>query len=87
MTNKTKTLEDIKQELSQSEHDFLVKQKKELAKTIAETYKNWKTDVKGMSQAHFAELIETSQPRVSNIINGKVDHFTNRQTSFLSVFD
>lgn len=76
MTEQTKTIQEINDQLSKAEKEFIDQQKKELAATISDTYKNWKKDVKGMNQAFFAEFIGTSQPRVSNIISGKVDNFT-----------
>lgn len=76
MTEQTMTIQQIHEQLNETEKTFIDSQKKDLAATIAETYKNWKRDVKGMNQAIFADIIGTSQPRVSNIISGKVDNFT-----------
>lgn len=69
-------LKELSLKMANDEREFIEKQKAEIAKSIAETFLNWKRDVKGMNQAIFAEIIGTSQPRVSNIINGKVDSLT-----------
>lgn len=68
-------LQKMNEEMDQREKETIDKFKKQLAKDISDTFYNWKHDFK-ITQHTFADLIGSSQPRVSNIIKGKVDSFT-----------
>lgn len=76
----SKELEKAFKELNNECNNYIDNQKKELAKHISETYFNWKKEEeakgKKFNQKNFAKLIGCSQPRVSNMIQGKVDKFT-----------
>ncbi len=68
-------LKKMSAKMEQLEKETIDKFKKQLAEDIAQTFENWKRDFK-INQNTFADLIGSSQPRVSNIIKGKVDSFT-----------
>ncbi|MBM24419.1 MAG: hypothetical protein CL760_01750 [Chloroflexi bacterium] len=65
----------LDQEMSAIEKKVVDQHKKQLAEDIAQTFKNWKKEYR-ITQEIFADLIGSSQPRVSNILNGRVDSFT-----------
>ncbi len=69
------TKEAIDKKMAEIEKAAVDNHKKQLAEDIAETFKNWKREYR-INQEVFAELIGSSQPRVSNILNGKVGSFT-----------
>lgn len=69
--NEKKLIEKMKG----STNSFLINYKIDLAEAIATTYFNWKKN-ENMDQKKFAKIIQCTQPRVSNIINGNIDNFT-----------
>lgn len=75
MTEQNKIQKELNDKMSAREDQQIEEVKQKLAKSISQTYLNWKTEQK-MNQHIFAAIIGSSQPRVSNIINGKVSSFT-----------
>lgn len=76
MSENTKDAKTLLDNLKVREKTVIDEYKKEIAKTIADTFHNWKERDKSITQTTFAKLIGCSQPRVSNIIKGNVDQFT-----------
>lgn len=73
--NTMTTKEELNIKMAEIEKNAVNAHKKQLAEDIAETFRNWKREYR-INQDTFADLIGSSQPRVSNILNGRVDSFT-----------